>query len=382
MRVAQIGPYPLSRDCIFGGVEASVFGLAQQQSQTIEVHVFDIPRQEGRVAVEKDGEVIVHRFRNEGKRQVSISRQVKSIALEIRAANPDVCHLHSTSLFSLLMYRKLTRMGLKTIVTVHGLARVEKRNMLRKGFTAKRLFQFLYQGRAEKRLLSQIPVAIVDTEYVRDMLDCYPIRKKPKIFVVPQGINEDYYSLNCSEISHVFLSVGAIGVRKGHLLTLKAFKQLRQNGVVARLVIVGTIADSSYYDDLKISIENSDYQKDISLFVDLSGKELRQQYGDAHVFVLHSEEESQGIVFAEAMATGMPVVSTNVGGIPYVVKNGITGLLSDYGDVSAFAKQMEKLMSDTSLWQFMSRQSKQEAEDYHWSKVADKVLELYQTFIQ
>lgn len=379
MRVAQIGSYPLSCDCIFGGVEASVYGLAQQQGQTMEVHVFDIPRLDGKVIVERDGDVVVHRFRNEGKRQIATSRQVKTVAKEIAAMHPDICHIHGTNLFMWLMYRRLTHLGLRVVVTVHGLVRVEKRNQLKNKFTIKRVIQFLYQSRAEKKLLSRIPIAIVDTEYVREMVCHYPIRKKPEMKVVPQGINEDFFSMNCSSKSRIFLSVGAIGERKGQMSTLRAYEQVRRAGLDAKLVFVGPVANRAYYEELKTVIGNSEFTSDIRLLVGLTGEELRQQYSEAHVFVLHSEEESQGIVFAEAMAMGLPVVATRVGGVPYVVREGVTGLLSDYGDVASFADNMTKLMSDGLQWQSMSRNSKQVADEYHWLSIADKVSEIYQS---
>lgn len=379
MRVVQIGPYPISPDRISGGIEASVYGLAQQQSQTVEVHVFDFPRQNGAVGIERDGKVTVHRFHNKGGRQILTSRQEKAIAEKVCSIKPDICHIHGSGLFSWLMFRRLTRMGQKVIVTIHGLVRVEKRNMLNKRVTLKRVAQYLYQGRAERKLLSRLPVAIVDTEYVREMVNHYPIRKKPEMHVIPQGIDEDFFSMNCSSESRTFLSVGAIGERKGQLLTLKAFEQVRRTGMESRLVFVGTVANGSYYEELKSAIDNSEYQKDISLFVDLPSEELKQRYSESHVFVLHSEEESQGIVFAEAMAAGMPVVATTVGGVPYVVKDGNTGLLSEYGDVALFAKNMGELMEDVVLWSSMSRCSKQIAEYYHWSSVCDKVFNLYQS---
>ena len=382
MRVVQIGSYPLSPDRILGGVEASVYGLAQQLSLTQEVHVFDLPRLDGEVGTEKDGRVIVHRHRNDGKRQIATSSLVKVMAKEIAALHPDICHIHGTNLFMWLMYRRLTQLGLRIVVTVHGLVRVEKQKLLKKKVTLKRILQYLYQGRAEKKLLSRLPLAVVDTEYVREMVNQYPIRKKPEMRVVPQGINEDFFLMNCSAESHTYLSVGAIGERKGQLLTHKAYEQVRRNGLEYKLVMVGPVADNSYFAELKEAIDKSEYKKDIRLLVDLPNVELRQRYCEARVFVLHSEEESQGIVFAEAMATGLPVVATRVGGVPYVVKHSVTGLLADYGDVSGFAQQMEKLMDDAALWQSMSRQSKHMANDYHWSTIADKIFELYQDIIQ
>ena len=379
MRIVQIGPYPLERGRICGGVEASVFGLAQEQSRHNEVHVFDVPRIEGVDGVEHDGEVCVHRFRNTGRRQVSTSRQVKRMAEEICVLRPDICHIHGTGLFSWLMYKKLKGKKQKTIVTVHGLVRIEKRNILKKGLTLKRIGQYLYQGQVEKRLLSQLPIAIVDTEYVKDMVGAYPIHKKPVMHVVPQGIDEDYFTLHCSNDSDVFLSVGAIAERKGHLLTLKSFEQLRKAGVRARLVIAGTVASQLYLELLQKAIRESEYREDVILHTDLSGRELKALYGEARVFVLHTEEESQGIVFSEAMATGLPVVSTRVGGVPYVVEHGNNGLLSSYGDLTAFSQNMQCLLDDAGKWQAMSKAAKTASQKYHWMCICERIMQLYRS---
>ena len=377
MRIIQIGPYPLSRDCIQGGVEASVFGLAQEQARTSEVHAFDFPRIGGKDCVEQDGKVIVRRFCNTGKRQVSTFRHVKAMAEEIGALNPDICHLHGTGWFPWLIFRRLKRMGLKVVVTVHGLLLVEKRNLLKKGITPKRVLQYCYQGMVEKRFLSHLSSAIVDTQYVKEMVNRYPIRRKPTMHVIPQGIDESFYCIKCSEDSKMVLSVGAIGERKGHLLLLNAFERAVDEGIEAQLVIAGTVAEAQYLERLQKAIAQSRCRDRISLLIDLTDKDLKQLYGKAHLFALHSEEESQGIVFAEAMATGMPVVATKVGGVPYVVADGVTGLLSDYGDINAFAENIKRLMLDSQLWHNMSDASKESAETYHWTSIKDRIMALY-----
>ena len=377
MRIIQIGQYPLSRDCIQGGVEASVFGLAQEQSRTLEVHAFDIPRIGGKDCVEQDGKVIVHRFCNTGNRQVSTFHHVKAMAKEIGALNPDICHLHGTGWFPWLMYRQLKRMGLKVMVTIHGLVLVEKRNMLKKGITPKRVLQYCYQGMVEKRFLSQLSSAIVDTEYVKEKVKCYPIRRKPVMHVIPQGINESYYHIRCSQDSMTLLSVGAIGERKGCLLTLKAFERVRESGIACNLLMVGTVSSQAYYEKLKDAIGNSKYRDDVKLLIDVTDEALKRMYESSHIFVLHSEEESQGITFVEAMATGMPVVATKVGGVPYVVVDGVTGLLSEYGDITAFAENIKNLLLDFQLWQAFSVASVKSSEPYQWAYINDKIMSLY-----
>lgn len=377
MRIVQIGSYPISGDRIRGGIEASVFGLSKEQSNANEVHVFDTPRIGGENAVETDGRVIVHRYCNKRSRQVQTIRLVKRMAAEICALNPDVCHIHGTSLFSWWMYRRLIRNEQKVVVTVHGLAYVEKRNMLKKRISIKRLLQFLYQGSVEKRFLSHLPYAIVDTDYVKEKVNNYPIRRKPRMYVIPQGVNESFFAINCSADSNIVLSVGAIGERKGHLLTLRAFERVRETGLGAKLIIVGSVADKTYLQSLRNAIEDSVYSKDIVLNVDLSDKDLKQMYQMAHLFALHTEEESQGIVFAEAMATGMPVVSTNVGGVPFVVQDGTVGLLSNYGDIESYASHLALLLKEKSKWESCSSAAKQISNRYHWTVICDSIDALY-----
>lgn len=94
--------------------------------------------------------------------------------------------------------------------------------------------------------------------------------------------------------------------------------------------------------DLKDSLRHGDR---ITILPDADYDVLLGLYSKATLFALHSEEESQGIVFAEAMAAGLPIVATNSGGIPYVVHDDDNGILCKYGDVDSFACNMDSLLS-------------------------------------
>ena len=376
MRIVQIGPYPLSPELIKGGVESSVFGLAQEQSKTMEVFAFDTPREE-ELKDGLDGAVMVYRFKRQGERQVSAMRSVREVVNKISELNPDICHIHSTSLFAWRIYRSLKRKGINCIVTIHGLATEEKRKQLKKRRTLKFLLQFVYQSIVELIFISQIKHVIVDTEYVSRQIQRYPILHKPNIHIIPQGISHEYGHIKCDGRSNVFLSVGAISERKGHALTIRAFEGVRQKGVQASLLIAGNVADGRYYNHLLQLVDNSPYKNDIQILTNVSQGKLIELYQSAHIFVLHSEEESQGIVLAEAMATGMPIVATNVGGIPNVVTNGETGLLSGYGDIAAFSKNMVQLITDLELWQVLSYKAVNQSKQYLWKNISDKISDLY-----
>ena len=376
-RIVQIGPYPLSNNSGQGGVEASVIGLSYELSKEYEVHVFDVPRIGIEIGVEEDGKVIVHRFCNRANHHLMAAASVKKVARDIVALKPDMCHIHGTSLYAWLVFRNLKKAHLPVVVTVHGLACVEKRNALRKRFTIKRLIQLLYQGWVERHFLKQLPSMIVDTEYVRDKVKGYSMRHRPVIRVIPQGVREVFFSINGSPDSRMLLSVGAISERKGHLITLKAFEQVRKNGINTSLVIAGVVSDQSYLENLRKAIDNSEFNKDVSLCLNVGDDYLIELYKKARLFVLHSEEESQGIVFLEAMAAGLPVVATEVGGVPYVVRHKETGLLSRYGCLKDFADNMQRLLVDEDLWEQYSMASRNVAQSYHWDGIAKMVKLCY-----
>lgn len=79
----------------------------------------------------------------------------------------------------------------------------------------------------------------------------------------------------------------------------------------------------------------------------------------------------------EAMASGVPVVSTNVGGVPYIVKDGSTALLVDAGDAPAMAAAMQRLLQDGALWQRLSAAGVSEVRRYTWPRVAPLLGEMY-----
>jgi N-acetyl-alpha-D-glucosaminyl L-malate synthase BshA len=95
------------------------------------------------------------------------------------------------------------------------------------------------------------------------------------------------------------------------------------------------------------------------------------------LFLLPSEIESFGLAALEAMACRVPVISTNVGGLPEVNKSGISGFLSDIGDTTAMANHALSILSDdTTLSRFKS-QARKQAENFAIESIVPLYQELY-----
>jgi len=387
MKIIQIGPYPLDTSCIKGGVETSVYGLSMELAKTHEVLVLDNPRFEiKKDSIQGNEKVQIYRFYCKGTKNAEIIFRIKDIIPIIRKEKPDICHIHSTSLFSLLLYILLKIRRIPCIVTIHGLAHIEKLQSLRKKHSFKNYFKYITQSLTEFIFLSLCPMVIVDTGYVSDAIKLY--KKKGKIVrmpvykVIPQGINDAFFQLEQTASKNNLVSVGAFNKRKGHHLLIESMEQVKIVYPECKLIIAGVLSDPQYWELLQKNIKDKGLDQKITLLTNASFDEILNVYKRASIFVLHSEEESQGIVFCEAMAAGKPIVATNVGGIPWVVENRVNGLLSDYGDIDTFAKNIVALLGNEDLRKEMAVTNRIQSQKYNWNIIANEIVALYTSIIK
>lgn len=100
------------------------------------------------------------------------------------------------------------------------------------------------------------------------------------------------------------------------------------------------------------------------------------------LFVLPSSSESFGLAALEAMAIEVPVISTNIGGIPEVNIDGETGFLCDVGDVDSMAKKALEILSDTETHEKFKKRAFERAREFAIEKVVPQYLELYEKVIR
>ena len=156
------------------------------------------------------------------------------------------------------------------------------------------------------------------------------------------------------------LSVGRFGdPRKNVRLLLEAYRMLRERlPDTPRLLLVGEHPRS---EDWAAALQwgITDY---IDVRVNVPPEELPSLYRRASLFALTSDEEGLGIVILEAMASGLPVVSTRCGGPETCMVEGETGFLTPVGDANALAERMQILLEDAELRQRFGRAGREMAE--------------------
>jgi glycosyltransferase involved in cell wall biosynthesis len=113
----------------------------------------------------------------------------------------------------------------------------------------------------------------------------------------------------------------------------------------------------------------------------LSGEALSQAYASADIFVFPSAMEAFGLVVTEAMAAGLPVIASQVGGVMDVVSEGITGLTFAPGDIPTLIKHTQRLSADAVLRAKMGAAGRAFAETQTWAATMDDLLAQYAAVI-
>ena len=101
-------------------------------------------------------------------------------------------------------------------------------------------------------------------------------------------------------------------------------------------------------------------------------------YSAADAVVMPSRYESFGLAALEAMACGTPVVASDVGGLSYLVRDGETGFLVPEGNAELFAEKISLLLHNPKLRNAMGQKGIEEAQEYSWWNIGERMVELYQ----
>lgn len=232
---------------------------------------------------------------------------------------------------------------------------------------------------------SAVEFSINQSDYITSVSDS--LRKETyhqfnihkEIEVIPNFINNAEINENSHCLKKNFVSndekllVHVSNLRKVKRIddVMKIFN-LVQKEVKSKLLIVGEGPEAETIDRYTYKFKLGEKVKNFGKIQDVQNV-LRI----TDLFLLPSEQESFGLAALEAMACGVPVISSNAGGITEVNKDGYSGFVSPIGDVESMAKNAIRLLKDEDLLLKFKKQAKNEALLFDNSKIIPKYKELY-----
>jgi D-inositol-3-phosphate glycosyltransferase len=189
--------------------------------------------------------------------------------------------------------------------------------------------------------------------------------------------------LGIPKTQKTILAVGRIEPLKGLDTLLQAMSLLQQGYGEeienVRVTIIG--GDPNNPDDEMSRLLRLREDLELHSLVDFIGArdqtQLPDYYAAADLVVMPSHYESFGMVALEAMAMGTPVIASRVGGLAYLVQDGVTGYLVPPQNSAAFANRIRRLVTNDKLRGQMSTQAQEYAQTYRWPNVVDRMMELY-----
>lgn len=232
-----------------------------------------------------------------------------------------------------------------------------------------------------KKIIATTPLYLEKSKFLRNYLQ--------KVVVIPNSIDFNFFrepkrrdidifrKKYRLENSKIILFVGRLVKYKGLEYLLKAMRTVIEILGDVRLLIVG---DGPLRRELEYLTRKNALEKYISFFGNVNSEILRIVYALSDIFVLPSISNSEGfgIVLIEAMAHAKPVIASNVGGVPYVVNNGINGLLVAPKNYEMLGKSIVELLLDANKAQELGRKGQEYAKsNYSWNSTIKRIVEVY-----
>jgi glycosyltransferase involved in cell wall biosynthesis len=157
------------------------------------------------------------------------------------------------------------------------------------------------------------------------------------------------------------------------IMAVKVFIKIKKDFPEAKICMVGPKKDESYTKTIRYAKKND---VDVVFTGKLSKEDWIALSKDYNVFINTTHFDNTPISVIEAMALGLPVVSTNVGGIPYLLEHNENALLVKDNDVEDMTNQINRLITESNLAHNLSKKGKESVKDFDWEVVKKQWSEL------
>lgn len=212
-------------------------------------------------------------------------------------------------------------------------------------------------------------------EYIKSQNQKIPVK------VIPNGVDLNKFQVKNEKLKineKIIITVSRLVKKNGVGDLIDAFYLLNSRFQIpsSKLLIVG---DGPLKESLKLKVESLKLEDKVDFIGEILNEELLKYLERADVFVRPSLSEGLGTAFLEAMAAGVPIIGTPVGGIQDFLKDGETGLFCKVGDPTDIADKIIVIFSDDELKNRLVVNARKLVEEkYSWDEIAAEFDKLYQ----
>jgi glycosyltransferase involved in cell wall biosynthesis len=295
---------------------------------------------------------------------------VVSLARYLRREEFDIVHTHSTEAGIIGRFAAAIA-GVPNIVhTVHGVPFADDRNAALNRFVLA----------CERRAANYTDCIVTNADVIADKYLEREIGTRNQYTTIYSGVELDAFQ-DATPADDLpgsrprVVMVGRLADGKGHSILLDAIESIRD--MEGSVCVVG---DGPLYDDLGQEIADRGLAD--SVFLTGFRDDVPRVLAASDVLVLPSFREGTPRVITEAMASGLPVVATDIAGIPEQVVDGESGYLIPTGDPEALADRLETLLSDPELCKRMGVCGQQRADRFSVEAMLEDLNALYQDLLE
>lgn len=373
IKLAFVTQFPIDANRPLGGVEAVSVNLVDSLSKysELQIDVVTLCSTVENIVVEACGNVKIHRLPKPIGSELlnAIGKSKKLIEDYIKQLQPDLIHAHDT-------YGIMVKdIDITKAFTVHGF--IYGDTLLSSG-----KFKWLRSKvweKIEKGSWAKQPNIISISPYVRERVSSV---SNAIIYDIDNPISDAFFQLSRDENDGRIFTSAVISPRKNTLQLVKAVKLLVDDNINVELHIAGSVGDQLYMQKMMDFIQQHQLDKYVKILGRISTQEVMQELAQSSIYALASLEENSPMGIEEAMAVGIPVVTSNRCGMPYMVKNGETGYLINPFDEQDIANKFKRILSNRELKEAMSKKSIELALDlYHSESVARRTYAVYQELL-
>jgi glycosyltransferase involved in cell wall biosynthesis len=301
-----------------------------------------------------------------------------AVRKKLREIHPDLVHAQGTERDCAV---SAVLSPYPKILTIHGNLRLIKKQVGFRPFSAM-WFQSFLEGFAVPRFDGVICI----TNYTKNAVE----HEVPKTWVVPNAVDPSFLELgqqrlsdSCSRPSTldsrpqcpIILCVANVDPRKNQNAFIKALDPLAKQ-MKFEIRFFGECGDSDYAREFKELIGSRTWCHYGGM---IGRKILRDQFEQADMLALPTHEDNCPMVVLEAMAAGVPVIASRVGGIPDLIDGMKTGLFCDPWNPSSFPEGVGQILGNLNLAGRLARNAHEEAlRRFHPKVIAKRHLEIYQ----